>query len=1214
MASAFVLADELLRLQEDELEIEHEVLLDTLDAEEQAATVDRAVDAVAHAPTSVQQGEVYGGLLSCIKYAASLRASACHKLVDAVLSGMQSVVDELAEDEAPSLEALERYAFLLQYLVQSLEKHRAQWGAAPTRGKPTGDGWTWPSSIPPVLATMARALRALSERVWEATAVRDTFVSRCMLRPATLLLENEAYCKVPAIKNGLFRVMCLAVKLHGQAFNVQTSILQSLQYYEHLAEPMAELLEAMRVEFDVERIAEDVLRDLASKTFTSLDSKSPRSYGRFLVRMAELNPRSVLKQISLLQTHLDSESYPMRNAMVEVQGLLIKELSMNEEFAPAADVDDDDERPGSAHQKQIEMFFGKIFERFLDLTTFVRTKTIQTCMALCDLPVKFAPQRLQMAALAVRALEDKGSNVRRNAIALLIKLILTHPYGLLHGGELNKSAWEERRAVVQTELEKAESVLTFPETEVPEEEDTTDRRKPRKSALDLEALAASQQSMTQEDQEKLVKLRLTVQYYTDALRLIELMEQAIPILVQLLASTFKAEVLESMEFFRVAHEYKIHGAMDGVRAMVHLVWAKDNALVMEDGSQLKGIRSRLIEVYRALYFDAYPELSRAENVARISRNMIERTFGATLAELTSLEQLLSLMQSERMISDEVIEKLWEVYAASRPIAKAQRRGAILVLSMLATADRALVADKIETLLQIGLGPLGMRDVTLATHTCVALQRVAGSAKKVKGALSDANVRYPMAHPLFARLRAAIQMPVSGEEQKAGWFSLAEHAVQAIYLLGEQPDALCTEIVRQLTLAAFDEECAEEAKAFRLAQLLFVVGHVALKQIVYLELVERELKRRKAVKDAADGGEKRASELDQVAGNAEDEIGDMIAYIKDRELLYGPQSLLGLYGPLVAQICSAPKEYADVYVQRAATLSLAKLMCISSEYCDTHLALLLHVLKSAKDPVVRANVVIGLGDVAISFGTLVDENSERLYAGLNDGNLGVKKNTLMVLTHLILNGMIKVKGQLGELAKCLEDEEPRVSDLAKLFFSELATKENAVYNNLPDIISHLSSGEHAVEEDVFVNTMRFIFTFIDKERQAENVIEKLCQRFRLTTEERQWRDIAYCLSLLPYRSERSIKKLVEGLPYYQDKLYSPEVYKRFSEILAKMRQGKSTAQAKAGDADLREFEEVLAQTAAQGRDDQALEHAAQAHVARTERKRAQRAPRRKAAAS
>lgn len=62
---------------------------------------------------------------------------------------------------------------------------------------------------------------------------------------------------------------------------------------------------------------------------------------------------------------------------------------------------------------------------------------------------------------------------------------------------------------------------------------------------------------------------------------------------------------------------------------------------------------------------------------------------------------------------------------------------------------------------------------------------------------------------------------------------------------------------------------------------------------------------------------------------------------------------------------------------------------------------------------------------------------------------MKKNTLMVLTHLILNGMIKVKGQLGELAKCLEDPETRIADLAKLFFTELSTKDNAIYNNLPD---------------------------------------------------------------------------------------------------------------------------------------------------------------------
>ena len=77
-------------------------------------------------------------------------------------------------------------------------------------------------------------------------------------------------------------------------------------------------------------------------------------------------------------------------------------------------------------------------------------------------------------------------------------------------------------------------------------------------------------------------------------------------------------------------------------------------------------------------------------------------------------------------------------------------------------------------------------------------------------------------------------------------------------------------------------------------------------------------------------------------------------------------------------------------------------------------------------------------------------------------------------------------------------------------------------------------------------MKYIFTFIEKvslacsrrsparsprapqEKQAENIVEKLCQRFRLSDDPRQWRDIAFCLSLLPFKSERSVKRLIEGL--------------------------------------------------------------------------------------
>lgn len=137
------------------------------------------------------------------------------------------------------------------------------------------------------------------------------------------------------------------------------------------------------------------------------------------------------------------------------------------------------------------------------------------------------------------------------------------------------------------------------------------------------------------------------------------------------------------------------------------------------------------------------------------------------------------------------------------------------------------------------------------------------------------------------------------------------------------------------------------------------------------------------------------------------------------------------------------------LRAAAILAFSKFLCVSSQFCDEHHLLLFKLLDTAKDANIRANIVIALGDVAVSFGTIVDENSNELYKGLGDKNLVVKKNTLMVLTHLILNGMIKVKGQLGEMAKCLEDPEERIADLAKLFFTELSTKDNAIYNNLPD---------------------------------------------------------------------------------------------------------------------------------------------------------------------
>jgi condensin complex subunit 1 len=59
-------------------------------------------------------------------------------------------------------------------------------------------------------------------------------------------------------------------------------------------------------------------------------------------------------------------------------------------------------------------------------------------------PVKFPKQRLAITRAAVAALKDKVVGVCKNATSLIVKLIVTHLYGLMHGGLLGMHKWEEQ--------------------------------------------------------------------------------------------------------------------------------------------------------------------------------------------------------------------------------------------------------------------------------------------------------------------------------------------------------------------------------------------------------------------------------------------------------------------------------------------------------------------------------------------------------------------------------------------------------------------------------------------------------------------------------------------------------------------------------------------------------------------------------------------------
>lgn len=773
------------------------------------------------------------------------------------------------------------------------------------------------------------------------------------------------------------------------------------------------------------------------------------------------------------------------------------------------------------HKSQLNAFFDVLEERFLDINPYARCRTLQVYMKLCELEQKFPKRRQKAAELACRSLEDKSSNVRRNAIKLLGTFIKTHPFTVMHGAQLSRKEWQARYDKVEEELnalkpppgmpgfgnDKADGAVD--NSLLDEATQIASPEKPRQLS-DQEKFEAIQKAQEEAaTSEAIEKLTLTRRYYNEALKFIDVLHDATEIICQLLGSRNKSEVIEAIDYFEIGDAYNIEQNKVGIRRMLRLIWTKGNS---DEG---KGVQTHLIECYRRLFFEAPDSFSPNDAANYIARNMISLTFGATPAELTSLEQLLATMMKSGAIPEVVVTKLWQVYGVQkREISRTQRRGAIIVLGMLATANPEIAVGEIETMLRTGLGAHGRNDLQLAKYTCIALRRINPTGRQAKESSAKFS-RLPNDHAVCSRLAAITEVPSDSKE----WYGVAEQAINAIYALSKHPDILCSAIIRRKTKQVFgrpgsrptsrDENKTSEIadptstdtmpaspekatkkrdNAIALSQLLFIVGHVAIKQIVHLELCELDFKRRKQEKEKqtpakTDKDKEDADELDLIGGTTEDDFTEAMAHIRERELLFGPTSLLATFGPLVSEICANNTTYADKGLQAAATLCLAKLMCVSSEYCEANLPLLITIMERSPDATVRSNAVIALGDMAVCFNHLIDENTDFLYRRLADADVSVKRTCLMTLTFLILAGQVKVKGQLGEMAKCMEDEDRRIADLAKMFFTELSTKDNAVYNHFVDMFSLLSAG--SMEEESFRRIIRFLLGFVEKVRTPKN---------------------------------------------------------------------------------------------------------------------------------
>jgi condensin complex subunit 1 len=1055
------------------------------------------------------------------------------------------------------------------------------------------------------VAALAAVLAVDLQRLWKAQP-EEEFVA-LFTRAACKACESPAAMRAGAEgATAVLRVLAAAATTRRSiSSSLEAQLMQLLTTHEHFSTPLAELGELMAdEEFGSNtQVMVELFNDIRGM---APDASGARHVAKFLEELAERVPSLVLQCLSTLMHHLDADNHSMRSGICGAIGAVVRRKFGAEACAEAAGgVDAEGAEISEAAVEQSKRdahtrdnLLSILEARLRDTSSFTRAAVLKTWMTLIEdhaVPHKMLPR---LTKLCAERLRDKTASVRKQAIILFGVLLENNPFGQ----ELSPKTWHEAydycstwfeanpmpdMAAVANKLAAQAAQSDGDEAEAAGEQqqdgDDDGDDAEEEPVMGMQDQLAQFAQLT-EDHKKHTKMQNFAQQGLSFVQTFT--EDVLPMLETFIGAKTVSDAQEAMRFFVLAHGFNFPGAGRALRKILGCVWSHEPTHT---------IKTEAIDTVHKLYVLEPGETSRRLPPAAIARNLVALAGGCNVSEMTSLGQVIQLMMADRKLPRKAIDALWEVAEFKRDgaavtsaadltpalaRARADSQVALRILALAASADRAVIDSqtRLEALLEVGLGELTRAegDFGMAQYCCLALkmlpQRGGGEAWRAEHIdAAMANVHH------LLQLTGGWAAPAADNRAATlAWFPAAQEALDCIFLHEEHPERSCADTVRALAAATLGSANGR-ASSDQLARLFFTLGHVALKMLVRTEQLAVELKKmrgdketRKAARAASGGGAEDEEEEDvDAAAEAETEDDNLVLRISEHELV--GHNLLGAFGPMIeAVVANRDGKFSDPLLRQAATMALSKFMGISSVFCDRNLKLLFTVLLQAPEPALRANAIVALGDLAFRFPNSVEPWTDNLYAPLRDADVSVRKNTLQVLTHLILNDMVKVRGKIAEICICLMDGDSRIKGLANLFFDELAKREsNPIYNLLPDIISTLSKAD-SVTAAHFQEIMMFLMgpKFISKEKHTLSLVDKLCQRFPATldteSDMQEARDLSFCMSTLSF-SDKAVKKLIESFKLYKLALGDAAVYASFAVILKKMAALKAVA-AKKGTGD------------------------------------------------
>ena len=1071
---------------------------------------------------------------------------------------------------------------------------------------------------PKLLTTVQHVISIDSSAIWTMGIVHESFLMLLTKLPLQIL-EGEGSAPEASLKSMCIKsIVDFSARYTGSCNYLLTSFIDAICRCEHMGAVVSNILKQTNGLLAAELMAEIGHMNMSE---VAKSGNGVKNVGVFLVSFAEVCPSLVAQYLPSIMHQIDSDVYQIRSAILQAIGAVVAYIHSTQDSTlskpeETQSEDAEDKQRNTEYLNRVrETMLDVMVERTYDNNAFTRAAVIKVWSSLVDsgsVPVRRIGY---VAEIAVDRLADRTAAVRKAALNLLTTLIECNPFNANLDISIFRRRTEELANAFDARIKSLKELIQgstddgvgcnlMEKIEEGDEDDEEDEETAAQKKAEAEV--QNDEFMASEDvvaDPEIVAIVAEKEYCNSALKLLEAVEGAIPRVEEMTKSKTVSDVIEAIGFFARAVNFNIEGAGKSFRDAFALIWHHDET-----------IRAECIASFKNVFLtDGASSNAKPLPPPEIATNLAGLVARCGMSELASMEKIVGeLFKAD--LDNAVIQAIWtKILATFREetptVMQSKTIGDLLkVVSIIAQCcPNVMNAPKIRLVAQIAITEIKKSepDYNLISAAAQCFQSapsfLANPVKKETIIDEETKQSLLDAAPCLRDIILGFWCPDT-EKDTRNWFEACENAMHSLFHTHPSPDKVLSSILVPLyadlasTLSSTDGRAS--VSSAKLARILFVLGQGAITSLVFTEKIAGFAKKRneEIQRNECRESEKKNKTHQNVSDAMEEEMGMVAAADAEHDRIYHNviekqlvcDNILGKFHPLIAFIVANENgTFSNALLRETALLALCRFMSVSSELCELYLPLLFTIMEREKSEKVRTTVMIAIGDLAFRFPNSLEPWTANMYARLSDESVLVRYNTLMTLTHLILNDMIKVKGQVAHMVLCLVDKSQKVRDLACLFFTELSKRSNnPVYNLLSDIISILSRSSsppttsssdvnvtsesgitstddstsahdnlRILSEKEFQDTMTFLLKFVGKDKQADSLLERLLVRIGLATDLAQKRNLAFCISQLPI-TEKGVKKMIEMIKLFKDALYDAEVFECFKQCLSKAKKSNS----------------------------------------------------------